>query len=222
MSVSIQIVGQMAMDQDIRNFRSETDFFTLEDYIFHCGASLGEFYRQEFLNKYAELRQEKKDELVSLDPEILNEAVLKVEKKDGRWFATLPEDVFSFPFERSSSGYQHIEATKPAGACSLERMNIAEKWQFEHYPYTETIFWYPRGRREINFITKGYGNLAEVSVLYAPAISDTMLVPDALVKMVITDAVSTMKGLGQGTVVKTVSDLNSNKIIQTEINKAAL
>lgn len=221
MGVPIRTVGQYALDAFIGNYRSESDFFDLSDFIFHCGATLGEFYRQEFLSKYAELRQEKKDEIVTFDPDVLNEVVLKVEKKDGEWFAEMKEKVFSFPFDQQTSGVQYIFPTKPHGSCGMERTTVSAVWQLQHFPVVSKIFWWASSRR-INLYTNNGSNVAEIKVLYVPAISEDMTVPDSLVQMVVNTTVGNMKGLLQQNVVKATQDLSPNKILQTEINKSAL
>jgi hypothetical protein len=55
-----------------------------------------------------------------------------------------------------------------------------------------------------------------------PAISDDMMVPDALVDLAVVQTVARMKQIAEGVVVKKTLDGNDNKVLQTEINSAAL
>lgn len=188
-------------------------FFQIEDFIRECGATLAEYYRQGYETEYARLRSEGlQDALVSFEEGVLNEQILKVENKE----AKVQQPVFSFPYDKSSVGYQYLFSVNE-NSCPLERTSITATWQFQYIPYTERIFWYA-GKGKIKFYTNSNANVKEVRLLYVPAITEDMEVPDALLRTVIDGTVKTFREFMQNNVVKKSIDENPNKTIQTEAN----
>jgi hypothetical protein len=210
----LPIVAQYTMDQFYQEFRQESQFFILEDFIYNCGATLGDYYRQEWKTQYDTIRAEKSDEIVTFSPDVLNEMDLDV--KDGT--AAVTENIMSFAFDRQNSGIQDILVTKPDCCVILERSNIAQIWQLRYVPTTNRIFWYTTAR-QIKFYNPGMYNVQKVKVLFVPAIGPTMTVPDSLVDWTITNTVQKMKQIKQGSIVKSSIDLNQNPIPETEVNK---
>lgn len=218
MAKLITIVGQYAMDEFYQNYRGGTDFFELKDFIFHCGTSIAAAYMQGYDAKYAELRQEGAEEVVSFSHDWLLEQELQVQKKNHETFVTLQQRPMSFPFDKQDSGVQDVFSLEPYGT-DLERSNQTEVWQQKYYPPTNRIFWWV-DRNKIKFYNKGGCNLLSVRILYVPEISDNMLVADGVVDYAVTATVSKMKQIAAGVVVKKSLDQNDNKIIQTEIDNS--
>lgn len=220
MAQKIAIVAQYAMDQFYQNYRGNSDFFELSDFIFQCGASISEAYLQGYELRRQELRQEAKEEIVSFSHDWLLEQDLKVERKQKETYATLKQMPLSFPYDKQDSGIQDLFALDPAGT-DLERSNITEIWQQKYYPPTDRIFWWlDQGR--IKFYNKGICNVNVVRVLYVPTISDDMLVPDGVVELAVVNTVAKLKQLAQGVVIKKSLDGNDNKTIETEIDRSQL
>lgn len=221
MAESLPIVAQKAEDLYYQSYRSSSQFFDLEDFVFYTGATIADIYRQEAQAKYTELRSLRQEEVVSFPADWLLEQQLKIVRKDNETFAELIEPVMSFSWDNQVIGVQDILPVKPSDAI-FERTTQDAAWQTRHLPFTSRFFWYAKGG-SIFFKNKGGCNLSEVSVLYIPAINNSMLVPEGIVDMAITQTVMKMKQVAQGTIEKkSVDGQGQNKTIETEMNKLAL
>lgn len=220
MGQPIEIVAQTVMDSWYQNYRAASDFFTLADFVYHTGATIAGAYQQEYQRQYAENKLEKKEELVSFDPSWLNEQVLKVENKNGELIATLTEPIMSFLYDRCTAGIQFVFATKPRPEFELERLSLEEMWQAAYIPFSNRVYFVPQ-RDKITIVKKGNCNVAELRVLFIPAISNTMFIPDGLIDYAITNTVQRMKAFKEGIVVKKSLDGQQNIAFQTEMNPYA-
>lgn len=220
MAEQLPIVAQRAMDQFFQSYKSSSQFFDIDDFVFYTGASIAEIYRQEAQAKYAELRALKQEEVVSFPADWLLEQRLKIGRKDNETYAELSEPVMSFSWDNQVIGVQDILPVKPIDAI-FERTTQDAAWQSRHVPFTSRVFWYVK-RNRIVFQNKGGCNISEVSVLYIPAINNSMLVPEAIVDMAITQTVMKMRQEGQGVIVKKSTDGNQNMVMEGEINKNSL
>lgn len=212
----LPIVGQYAMDAYYTNYRSQSEFFELSDFIFHCGATLSDIIQKEYKTKYAELRANKSDDVVGFPADWLLEQVVEVKEKDGEMYAELINPVMAFSYDNQVVGVQEVVSMQPKGV-RLERATVAEKWQLEYGPTCERIFWYIKGTT-VCLVRKSLCSVKKISVLYIPAISESMLVPDGVIKQVIDQTVATIKELEKGLVVKKSLDGNDNKVMQLEAN----
>lgn len=217
----IDIVAQYTMDEYYLNYKSETDFFTLKDFIFHCGATVTGAFQQGFDAMRTELRSEKQDEVVGFSHNWLSlTEVLQVKRQNNQVFVEMEQPVMSFLTDTQDAGYQDIIPVAPTDV-ELERSNISQFWQFKLLPATNRIFWYVLGNK-IYFFNKGDCHIQQLQVLYVPGISDTMLIPGGLVNYAMSTTLAVMKQLGEGTVIKKSLDQNQNKIINTEVDKLQL
>lgn len=216
MAQNIQIVAQYAMDQFYQNYRGGTDFFELKDFVFYCGTTIAGAFQEGYSEKYAELRQEGGEEVVSFSHDWLLEQVLEVKKEKRETYAQLKQRPMSFPFDKSDIGAQEVFSVDPYGT-TLERSNITEIWQQKYYPATDRIFWWV-DRDKIRFFNKGECNINVIRLLYVPEISSNMDVPDALVPLAVMETVARMRQIEKGVVIKKSLDQNDNKILQTEID----
>lgn len=217
---ALPVVAQYAMDQFYQNYRSNTDFFELKDFIFHCGSTLAAAFQQGYTEKYAEMRADRQEEVISFSHDWLAEQDLKVDRNAREPFVKLIQHPMSFPFDQQDTGIQEVFALSPWGT-ELERSSITEVWQQKYYPATNRIFWW-LDRDKIRFYNKGGCNIETVRVLYVPQISEDMQVPDALVDMAVVQTVARMKQIAEGVVIKKSLDGNDNKILQTELNGASM
>lgn len=221
MSQPITIVAQGAMDNFYQNYKSGSDFFDIDDFIYYSGATLSDFYRQLYQTKYQENRADKKDEVLSFANGLLLNQDLDVKlDENGNYAAKVINPVFTFTYDNNNTGYQEVFPLKPNNT-KLERSSIVQVWQFDYLPATNRIFWYVE-HGVIYFFNKGRCNINKVRLYYVPAISSSMLVPDELTKLVIDTTVKTMRELGDKTVVKKSLDQNINRTLQTEIDLSQL
>lgn len=220
MPEKLPIIAQYAMDIYFQSYKSSSQFFDLEDFIFHCGATISDIFQQEYKAKYAELRAMKQEEVVTFPADWLLEQRLKIQRKDNEIFAVLEQPIMGFSYDQQVAGIQSVEAARPRDA-KLERTIQAAAWQNGLMPFTGRIFWYAKGDK-LFFFNKGGCNIHEVNVLYIPAINETMLVPEGIIKMTIDQTVATMRQLAQGTIVKKAVDGNQNMVLEGEINKQSL
>lgn len=221
MGQPINIVAQTCMDWFYQNYKQSSDYFTLEDFITYCANTVANIYQQDFDRQRAEIRQEKKDGLVSFDPSWLNEQILKVDYKDGEWVAKLDQPIASFLTDSQTAGLQFVLVTKPGPETELERLPLGERWQLALAPFVNKIFFTPYKDR-IVFTKKGNCNVNYVRVFFVPAIGPTMEVPDGIVDMVVTNTAVKMKQIKDGTIVKKTQDGQQNTTLQTEMNLEAL
>lgn len=216
MPEALPIVGQYAMDAYYTNYRSQSEFFELSDFIFHCGATLSDIFQKEYKTKYAELRANKSDDVVGFPADWLLEQILDVQEKGGEMYAELLQPVMAFSYDNQVVGVQEVSAVQPYDTI-LERATVAEKWQLPYTPICGRIFWYIKGTK-VCLVKKSLCSVSKISVLYIPAISESMLVPDGVIKQVIDQTVATIKELEKGLVVKKSLDGNDNKVMQLETN----
>lgn len=208
----------MAMDAYYLDYKGNGEFFDLDDFIRYCGSSLADFYRQEWAAKYAELKAEKSDSLVAFGDDVLETVTVKADKtNEGFYVADFPESVMSFTYDTQSSGIQSVRSRE----YELERVSASLRWQLDLIPFTGKLFWYPQGKRIIVW-TNGLCNVQELEISYVPGISNKMIVPDGIIKYTVDTTVTTMRGIEQGKVVKETNDGNQNRVMESEINKAAL
>lgn len=220
MAEQLPIVAQRTMDQFFQSYKSSSQFFDIDDFVFYTGATIADIYRQEAQAKYTELRSLRQEEVVSFPADWLLEQRLKIARKDNETYAELVEPVMGFSWDNQVIGVQDIIPIKPIDAI-FERTTQDAAWQSRHLPFTNRVFWYVK-RNRIVFQNKGGCNINEVSVLYIPAINDSMLVPESIVDMAITQTVMKMKQVAQGAVVKKSTDGNQNMVMEGEINKQSL
>lgn len=213
MATPLKIVSQDAMDMFYQDYAPADAFFKIEDFIRECGATLSEYYRQGYETEYARLRSEGlQDNLVTFDEGVLNEQILDFENNE----AKITKSVFSFPYDKSSVGYQYLFSEKE-NSCPLERASITLVWQFPYIPYTNRIFWWP-DRGKMKYFTNSNSKLKRGRLLYVPAITEDMEVPDALLRMVIDNTVKVFAEFKKGNVIKKSIDENPNAVLETEAN----
>lgn len=224
MAVTLKYIGSSAQDLYYRDFKGNTGFFELDDFIFRAGVTVAEFYQKLYEQKYQELRQERtqKDELVGIDPDLLSVQELAVKDNE----AVIEFPVMSFLYDQSSTGYQFVMPVNPKGV-KLERCSMAEIWQFDYLPTSNRILWLPQNGK-LKFKTTGNCNIQAVELYYIPSVmskegkvfGDTMIA-DGVANIAINQTVATMRQI-EAKVVKESLDGNSNATLETEINKQAL
>jgi hypothetical protein len=220
MSKQLNFIGQQALDLFYQNYKSDVDFFDVDDATSYAGNAVASIYQKLFDLKRAEIRAEKKDEIVTFDVGVLSQQILNVIKSGNSYKAAFTSPIMSFFTDSNTSGIQEVIVTSPVGV-EVERTSISQLWQQKFMPATNVIFWYSDSI-SINFIVKGNCNVNTVVVYYVPAVNDTMLVPDGIVEDAIKETLQLMMAAKNGVVIKKSIDGNQNKIMETEIDKSQL
>lgn len=214
MAERLDKIAQYAMDAFYQNYKSDNDFFDIGDFIFHTGATVGEYLRQEFKQKYDELRADQKDEVVSFSEDWLTAATIPV-SKDGK-SAPLPP-MMSFPYDSQNSGLQDVFCLVPE-CLEMERTILSALWRLKFVPKSNKVFFAVDGT-ELKFVSKAEQIPSKISIRYVPTFqNEDDLVPDSIKDFVVGNTASKMFEMSKGKVVKKVLDNNPNKILQTEAN----
>lgn len=216
----LNIIAQYAMDAYYRDFKADSQFFDIDDFIFHVGNTVTDLYLQEYRIEKARIRQEKSDEVVSFSSDWIPHVEVIFENKNGEISATLPKSVMAFPFNSDTVGVQDIIATSPRGA-KLERGSISELWSYAYLPDSDRIYWWVE-QNNIFAFKKGSANLQKAKVFYIPVMDGDSEVPDGVINYVILTTVTNMRQMETGVVIDKTNDGNSNKVLQSEINKNSL
>jgi hypothetical protein len=230
MPQQLKYVAQLAMDNFFQQYKGENDFWELDDFISMCGNTISSMYLTFYQQEYSQLRQEKKDEVISFDAGWLLEQEVEVKKNGVGLYALLEKPVMTFPYDKSSIGLQSIFITEPLSVDELERTSLAALWQLKYMPKTNRIFFYSdvaptdcMSISKVGFVNKGSCNIKKIRVLYVPTMNDgDANVPDGIISDAVTKTVLAMKQIEQGTIIDQTENQNSNKIMQTEIDKAVL
>jgi hypothetical protein len=141
MAEQLTITAQRCMDLYYQSFKSSSQFFDLDDFVFYTGATITDIFQQEAKQQYAELRAAKQDSVVSFPADWLLEQKLKVQRKNNKTYAVLEQPVMSFSFDNQILGLQDVLPIRPADVI-FERTTQSAEWQNRLTPYTNRIFWY--------------------------------------------------------------------------------
>lgn len=222
MGYPMKYIATLAQDDYNQNYADNTSFFLLEDFLIRAGNIAADFYMQMYLQLKAELRQEKRDEVVAFDPSVLVEQIVKLEKKEDDWIGKVDTPVMSFPYDEQSSGFQNVF---DKNGDEIERSNINQTWQYKYMPTTCRKFFRIEGK-----FLKVFGNPSsatkEVKLLYVPSIKigdGDVEISDGMVNYVVTSTVDYMVNAKNGNpIIKKTNDLNPNKVMESEINKTTI
>lgn len=222
MGQQMKFVATLAQDDFNQNYADNTSFFLLEDFLIRAGNIAAGFYMAMFQQLKAEMRQEKRDEVVAFDPSVLSEQEIALEKKDKEWVGTIDKAAMSFPFDEQTSGYQL--AIDLSTGEEIERSNINEVWGYKYMPETCRKFFRIEGDK-LKIFASPSSATKKVKLLYVPSIKigdgDVQL-PDGMVDFVITGTVNFMRQTQQGVVIKKSLDNSQDKIMESEINKKSV
>lgn len=222
MGQKIIYIAQLIQDDVEQNYASGVSFFTLQDYVIRAGNVAADFYLKRWDIMYAEIRQERRDEVVGFDPSTLSEQTIKLKKEGIEWVGEIEKPAMSLPFDKQSSGFCNVFDAKTGK--ELERSNVNETWQYPLMPYTDRLF-FRIERNKVKVFTNGASSIREVRMLYVPSITIGSVddeLPDGMVNYVVMTTVSQMRQFAQGKVVKTSIDGNPNMIMESEINKESI
>src|SRR5678809_1502902 len=149
--MNIQDVAQLASDLYYTNYKSDNDYYSLDDFVVFCAFTAGEFYSTEFRNQLAEKRQVSDDSVVSFSAAVLDKMDLDVKRNDdGDNFAEYTNPVFSFVYDSQMSGIQNVEALGKNRDCRLERTTRDSSWNLDYVP--KGVAWYLPEREGITIL----------------------------------------------------------------------
>lgn len=220
MAIKLKYVAQACLDDYYQNYKTPTDFFDLNDFIYRCGAAATDFYNKLYREQYALMRADgETGEAVSFSDDFLATQELKVETKDGEVFAKLEKQVMSFVYDQSNVGISNVFRLKPSPVEEIERSDIDEFWQLKYLPTTCRIFWALDGEK-VRLFNNTKNNVKEIRVLYVPSINGTdgdVELPDGIVQPVTMAVMTNMRNYA-GKPIKTSLDNNPNTTLQSEAN----
>lgn len=223
--MNIQDVAQLASDLYYANYKSDNDYYSLDDFVVFCAFTAGEFYSNEFRNQLSEKKQDNDDSVVSFSAAVLARMDLDVQvNEEGDHCAQYTSPVFSFVYDGQYSGIQNVEPLGSAKDCKLERTTRDSVWNLDYTP--KGTAWYLPERTGIT-ILKG-DNIKKIRVWYVPGIgpdaesASKMEIADGIVAYVVQNTAQNVKQLVANEVIKKSLDQNQNKAFQTEANPKAL
>lgn len=217
------------MDNFYQAYKGEDDFWELEDFISMVGNTVASMYLSAYQQAYQMLRQDKKQEVITFDAGWLLSQIIDVETVKGKSSAILSKPVMTFPYDNNSIGIQDVFIIEPNCDEPLERTSLGQLWQLKYidedcnvkFFYADVPDYDCKIVSKIGF--KNAGNVKKVKVYYVPSMNDgDALVCDGMISDAITKTILSMKQIATGTVVDETPNSNSNKILQTELDKSTL
>lgn len=218
MPQQLKYVAQLAMDNFFQDYKGESDFWELDDFISMCGNTISGMYYDIYKQQYALLKQQKKTELVAFDAGWLVEEIVPVKQNGLQYFIDFDSNVMTFPYDQNDIGIQNVFN----GFDELKRTTLSTLWQLKYLPKTNRIFYY-LGLGKIGIYNNGNCNIKELRVLYIPAMNDgESSVPDGIIGDAIIKTIMAMRQMASGEIIDKTDDFNTNKILQTELDKNSL
>lgn len=224
---TLPYIAQQALDRFYQTYRSDTSFFTIDDFKEYVGNAVGAYYQQIWDAKYKEVRSEKKDEVVTFDSGILSDQTLTVpseSKTKNSFLLELEQPIMSFMADQNNCGLQAVLYSK-TNCDDLDtkaiRSTLVQKNSLKLLPICDRIFYYLDGNN-IGIVNKRLLPVNEIKLYYVPAINDDMIVPEGIRQSVIDMAVTSLKEAHKDVVVKETLGNNQNMVIQSEIDQKQL
>jgi hypothetical protein len=223
MPKQLKYVAQDVMDMFYRDYKGNSDFFDIDDFIEFTGNNISGIYQSFYQEKYNENVKDKKEEVVTFDSGVLSEQVIEVKDNGtGTLEGKLLFPVMSFTYDQQSVGFQDVFVIEPKESnYELERTNISSIWSLRYMPVTNRAFFYS-DINTIKIIKKGNSNINKVRVLYIPTMFPEAVIPDGIIEVAIEKTVQSMRTMIAGKIVKESLDGNKNEIAQTEIDQNTL
>lgn len=220
MAIKLKYVAQACLDDYYQNYKTPTDFFSLEDFIYRCGAAATDFYNKLYREQYAIMRADgETGEAVGFSDNFLSTQEAAVETKDGESFAKLEKEVMSFVYDQSNVGISNVFRIAPSPVEEIERSDLDEFWQLKYLPTTCRVFWALDGN-VLRIYNKTKNNVSKIRVIYVPSINGQdgeVELPDGIVAPVSQAVINYMRNNANKTVKESL-DGNPNTTPQTEMN----
>src|ERR1700743_206570 len=123
---SNKIVGQHSMDAFLQQYRGNSDFWDIDDFIQLSGMSFGKIMKKSYNTLRGEMRADKEDGYVEFSRDWLSETTLEVKIGPSGPFAELPVRVMSFPFDNWFTGVQNVYPLDNNGCGEFLRTSANE------------------------------------------------------------------------------------------------
>lgn len=215
----LKYIAQSCMDDFYQNYKSDFQFFDLDDFITNVGQTIAGIYQKYYELQYKDLRGERKDEIVTFDTGMLSSQPLEVKEENGKLSAVITQPVMTFMYDQNNTGLQVVQDA--VNSVEIERTSVTELWQLNYMPKVNRVFFYG-GIDKVHFVKSGDCNISKVNLLYIPAMHPDAVVADTVADAAIQQTVLQMRQMAEKQIVKKSLDNNDNKILETEIDKKQL
>lgn len=220
---SLSYTAQMMSHFFYGDVKSSDDFFELEHFIFCARAVFAKLLQTEANSGRNEAKIDSGYATINLSQEWLISEIVEFKNTVKTEFeATLKQKPFYFINDGMGYGIQSVEDQDRETVYN--RISPDQKWELRHMPQTNCVFWFPRGQKIIA-LNESNCTPKQAEVWYAPSLSgdpDKELVPLGKQAEIVEMGVMIIKKLEQGVIVDMTNNQNTNKIIQSEIDKTTL
>lgn len=223
MQNQLQYYAQQCSDNFYQNYKTDYQFFDIDDFILYLGNTIAGIYQTYFDKQRQEFRSEKKDEVVTFDEGMLSYEDIVLSSANNTLTATLSEPIMSFLTDKSNTGVQTIKILKPQCNCEVERSSLSSEWQLDLIPKVNKVF-FRAGNTTVTFTNKSQFNIstATVRIYYVPQMYPCAIIAQGIANEAIAKTVLLMRQMHDKNVVKKSLDNNDNAILETEIDKMAI
>jgi hypothetical protein len=218
--MTLELLAEKTMDLYYQQYKSQEDFFELEDFMFYCSVAYAFLLQEDYNEMYKASKQDTGIAEGEINPEWYVPEVLNVKRNPvtDEWEAQLTNKPFSFRFDKTFSSIGNIEAA--GGNCQKFIRSHANRNNFrDRLPNTKNVYWYPQGRK-ITFKNVKCG-LKSVRIYYIPSLADLAPeteISEAFGEPVMKRTLALMFEARNGKVINLTNDQNVNAVMESEIN----
>lgn len=216
----IENIAADCMDAYNQEFFDDNEhFFDQEYFERQCEDAYASRIDKAYQTAYATLRSDNKHRTtyVELDTTMLSTEDIKIEKEEkdtGYWFAKLKGKIFSFQYDQSSCGLQHI-MPKKRGECVLVRAKQNQDFLDEFMPPSKIVNYWP-WKDGIRF---DGGCCKDVTVMFVAAPHPKLPVQDGLAFDIKQDVLNMMFSAKRGGQPSDPSNDSSKVISDKDLSK---
>lgn len=230
--MEIGLVAQRAMDLYYGQYKTDEDYFGLDDFISQVKSEYANIITNEYNNDKLLNKQLHGFSFVTIPNDLLKSVDIEVKNDGGQRYADLPAPVFIFPYDSMNSGVQYVLPLINKGDSDIVSSNhgafvkvsVNDRWQLELITHG-TRNYYSIEYQRIVFDKLYLKELKKIRVVYVPEVSslkDDDQISDGRVSMVENAVLQKMLAAKNGAIVDMSNDSNTNKVVETEINKKQL
>lgn len=221
MQITLKQASGMAMDQFFQDYAPRDSFFDEIDFRAHFAAIYSNMLDAEF----QQIRKENKAldgfSAVEMSSQWLVRETLQVQKKsDGRCYAKLASNLFSFNFDAFNYALDKIRSAATADCdkrCTIIHISADESKFLDVSPAASVVYAWVAACNEIELS----GEACSLEVQYVPAVDPTnpgCIISAAIADRVITATLQRFFASRNGTVVDETNDGNKNNVIDQQTN----
>ena len=207
---NIREIADRVQNIYFQDYKSSAEFFELSDFVFFVGSSYAEMLAAEF----DKARAEAGNDVVEFAGDLVSVKEIETKKDSRGFYAELPESIMSFPYDARNSGIQNI---LPAREKAFEyiRSTTSQAWMDNLMPATNKVFWSLMGNR-IDLFSNLRTPPEYSTIIYVPAISNTVIIADGRVNTIIKSTISMLRESAKNFIIKENNDGNLNKTERSE------